>query len=129
MVRDKRGWFRVFEASVACLILLAVFLFVFIENKGLGDGEEQLKSKIIQTLEEINLNESLRSDILSENPGAIEVYLNESIGSLFEYKFLICDLGADCDFESSDDGLLVVSRIYAAEGSEYLPRELKIGLF
>ena len=85
---NSRGWFKVFEATVACLLVLGVFLFVF-EKLPQTNKTEVLDSRITNSLSGIDLNETLRNVFLANDSTVISNYFAISLGSLLNYQFFL----------------------------------------
>jgi hypothetical protein len=123
---NSRGWFRVFEATIACLILLGVFLFIFEPFTGDDGFEEGIEDLLRKSLENIELNESLRSAIIIEDSPVIDSYLQSVIWPFLNYSFVICDLEIDCAGVSSEKEVFVMSRVFSSSKTAYDPKQLKL---
>ena len=67
-MRNKRGWIRIVEAFIAVLLVAGILLFVI--NKGyIGrrDISQQVYDAQLAVLREIQLNDTLRTQILQED--------------------------------------------------------------
>ena len=64
--KNRRGWIRIVEAFTAILILAGIVLIV-VGNQGIKkpDNSEQIRNSEISILREVQLNETLRTEILS----------------------------------------------------------------
>lgn len=140
MIKEKRGWIRVVEAFVAILLIAGVLLIVV--NKGyIGkkDISKQIYDIEISILREIELNDSLRNEILSLPLGEDSVIVTEENlpntylkikgrpPEYLECKAKICKLDKICIW-TEDVGKDVYAEAVAisATNNVYSPRQLKI---
>ncbi len=108
MIKNKKGWVKIVEAFLAILLVAGAVLIVI--NKGYV-GEKDISSQVydvqIAILREIQLNKSLRSDILgttapsewndSNFPDSIKEKINSRIPSYLECEAKICGLSVSCE--------------------------------
>jgi hypothetical protein len=123
---NHRGWFKVFEATVACLLLLGVFLFVFKGNIVEVDIDGEVTSMLEHALFNIDFNESIRNAILSNDDALVEEYFSNHVSPFFEYSFLICNLGEECGLDKIDGEVFVVSRVVSSNTTSYSPKQINL---
>ena len=135
---NKRGWIRVVEAFVAVLLITGVLLIII--NKGYI-GKKDISNKVydaeLSILREIELNDSLRTEILSASPLPSEW---EDIGFPIDVKdkiearspeYLICvakicELDEICIIENIDKDVYAQAVAITATNEIYKPRQLKL---
>lgn len=138
-MKSRRGWIRVVEAFVAVLLIVGVLLFVI--NKGyIGkkDISKQIYDSEISILREIELNDILRSEILSlqidENgvmvtnsnlPNVYQKIKNRSPEYL-ECEGKICELDKICIIENTDKDIYAQAVAISSTNTIYSPRQLKL---
>ena len=137
-MKNKRGWIRVVEAFVAVLLITGVLLIII--NKGYI-GKKDISNKVydaeLSILREIELDDNLRSEILSANPlpinwgdtnfpvnvkNKIEVRSPEYL----ECKAKICELDKICIMENIDKDVYAQAVAISATNEIYKPRQLKL---
>ena len=65
-MKNKRGWIEIVEAFVAILLIAGVLLIVLTKgDTGKGDISKEVYDVELSILREIQLNDTLRADILS----------------------------------------------------------------
>ena len=141
---NKKGWIRIVEASIAVLFIAGVVLVV-INNNELGNNNEaslKILDAEISILREIQLNSSLRGEILSDSLSlpiesrevGFPVYVKDKIDSktpgylICVYK--ICSLNDECVLTVENSGSVYAESILITTNPEtappYSPRKLKI---
>jgi hypothetical protein len=109
-MRNKRGWMRILEATIAVLLVTGVLLFVYSEHNlsppGIDNYVSNLQKKI---LKDISLNWTRRNFVLNDsilNVDSFEFqqinsFVNQSIAQPpFNYSLKICNLGSPCNMNS-----------------------------
>ena len=139
---NKKGWIRIVEASIAVLFIAGVVLVV-INNNELGNNDSSLKilDVEISILREIQLNSSLRAEVLSdslslpiesENP-SFPQKVKDKIDSKTPVYLIcvskICSIIDECVLTAENSGSVYAESILITtnpESSSYSPRKLKI---
>ncbi len=137
MLKNKSGLIRIIEAFTMILIITGILLTVL--NKGYiskSDNSEKIYESEQAILREIQLNNSLRNEILAledlpvewENfPPNVknEILLETPIN--FECQAKICDLNEICSLNKEIEKEIYVQKtIITASLEKYSPRKLKI---
>ena len=144
MVKGKKGWIRIVEASIAVLFIAGVVLVVINNNE--LDGNDDVSLKIldaeISVLREIQLNSSLRAEVLSDSlslpiesgePGFPEK-VREKIDSKTPGYLIcvskICSIIDECVLTAENSGSVYAESVLITTNPEttppYSPRKLKI---
>lgn len=117
MINNKKGWIRIIEAAAAILLITGVLLVVI--DKGYfkrDDGSEAIYEKELAILREVQLNESLRGEVLSKditaspfewevgtNPAGLENVdqtMNDKRPIVLNCTAKVCPLESDCSLTS-----------------------------
>jgi len=112
LMRGKRGWIRILEATIAVLIVSAAMIAVSLQHPVRGTGSEEYAYGFQrQILSDIAMNSSLRLLVLNVEDDEVStdpkyVALNEFVGDqvpgVFGYLLRVCDLpeagGSDPNF-------------------------------
>lgn len=144
-MRNKRGWMRILEATIAVLLVTGVLLFVYSEHnlssQGIDDYASNLQKKI---LKDISFDSILRNFVLNDsilNVDSAEFqrvneFVNDSISQPpFNYSLRICDLGTPCKMNSEvfQDTLSYEIHseeiIISANILKYSPRKVRLFLW
>ena len=139
IIKHKRGWIKIVEAFTAILLITGFLLIVFdredLQNQGSSQKIYDEEQKILL---EIQLNDSLRNEILSYNsenfPVEMESFSNalkESIitktPSYLNCTGKVCSVQEDCGFGVNQSEEVYVQRILiSANLDTYNPRELSL---
>jgi len=140
MVRNKRGWIKVIEASISILMIASVVLVVLAQNPKLQD---EFNTKAIEEennmLLEIQNNQTLRNEILShaqdtltfdqdENSNILSKWLFYSTPEYLECSLLSCDPTVSCNKVSKDSKDLYVKQIVITSNKQTMNPRI-VGLF
>lgn len=142
MKYNKKGWIRLVEVFIAILLLTGVLLIV--SSKKSSDESNfqvEISKKELAILRDVELNNTLRTEILSVDSANLPVEW-ENFGSglqnvkdriiyltpkNLECKAKICYISQICLMEeSSEENLYVESVIISADVNTYSPRQLKL---
>jgi hypothetical protein len=142
MILGKRGWIRIVEASIAILFITGVILVVINSNELESGDEVSLKilEEEISMLREIQLNNSLREEVLSVSsfpvesgeagfPQEVEDKINSSIPNYLECALKICSIDSECILTTEISKSIYAESVLITtipESSSYSPRKLKI---
>lgn len=128
---NKSGWFRVFEASLATLLIIGSFLFLITQTPKENDFvEKTINLRIEKALENIDLNISLRKSILSNETGPLLDHFGRTLGTQISYKFKIYPLGEEYFIENvHNKEVNSYSRILSAEDSNYSPKLIVLNIY
>jgi hypothetical protein len=138
---QKKGWIRIIEAFVAILIVAGVLLVTVGEgyiNK--EDISEKVYNDQIKILREIELDSSLRNDILNlevsiipvesdepDFPQGLTDKINIRMPNYLECKAKICELEKVCALNSYVEKDVYAQPVaIAADENNYSPRQLKL---
>ena len=140
MVKNKRGWIRILEATIAVMIVSGVLIITYSNRIQIDKTTTNKNIQLIQQkiLSDINTNATLRKLVLKDG-GQIDSRIEtEYLKNLFPpntgYKLIKCDLGAtSCklsgpDFEKTlGKEVLVEETILAYEpGDNSMPQKVRI---
>lgn len=139
--KDKRGWLRVVEASLAVMMVLSSLLII--NNSVKQKQEVALDEDFYSLLEKIAENSTMRGDILSYNysnpsnaAGNYRIILNlnsflagEISDRAVNYSVSICSVRDNCNLETNIGGeIYSVERIITTNltGSGMNEKKIKI---
>lgn len=131
-MKNKNGWMKIVEAFVAILLVSGLLLVVI--------GDRQIKKVDlspmifdieISILREIQLNDSLRNQILSIGENSLPIvwagFPIEKVPSNLECESKICKVGVLCSSEKyPDQEVYSQSVIISADLQSFSPRVLKL---
>lgn len=139
---NKKGWIRLVEVFIAILLLTGVLLII--SNRSSSDKNNlqvEISKKEIAILRDIELNNALRTEILSVDSASLPVEWDNFGSELenvknriiyltpknLECKAKICLINEACIMEGlSGDNIYAESVIISADLDTYSPRELKL---
>ena len=121
MVMNKRGIWRVIEATMSVLIIVA-FLLILLSKKESLSEKEQISSKFRSTLNEISKNATLREAILMDDEASsqaeetvLQVFKIKINNFIFNYNITICSLNAVSCGNISQYSIKTSQEIYSEE--------------
>lgn len=139
MIKNKKGWIRVAEAFFAVLLVAGIVVVVAGGNNAQrGDLFERAQETQIEILREIQLDDSLRAEIIGtsgevewddeEFPSEVKQKIqDEKPVWLEDCQAKICNPGETCNInEPQEDNVFSESVIISANLTEYNPRVLKL---
>ena len=129
MIKGKKGWVKILEAFISVVLIIGVALIIINQKDFNVNGSSQ-KIYDIETsiLREIQLNNSLRSDVLNGlvSPG-INSTLNLKKPTYLDCQTKICGIGIICDLSINvEKNIYVRSVIISSNTTEYNPKQLKL---
>jgi hypothetical protein len=140
-MKNKKGWIRIIEAFVAVLLIMGIILLLIGQKQNSDNNfSKEIYEKEVNILREIQLNQTLRSEILSspvpassiqENlPEGLENKVLQETPSYLQCLVKICYLEEDCYLEGAE--IEIKKNIYSrsvpifSNLSFYSPRQIKL---
>jgi hypothetical protein len=141
MVKNKRGWIRIVEAFVAILLIAGILLLVvgqdYLQKEDISVG---IYKEEILILRQIQLNENLRSDLLTVSTlpiewndfstnglSNVESHIDSKVPSNLECVAKLCAIDILCDLTTTlDKDIYAQQVIISANLNDYKPRQLKL---
>jgi len=117
-MKNKRGWMRILEATIAVMIVSGVLVVVYSRQVDRGIAPtDYFYSLQWQILADISSRSDLRLAVLNvDNEGSadgnfsvINDFVNASVPEAFGYSLRVCDLGDDTDFCKMDSETYVAT--------------------
>jgi len=140
IIKSKRGWIRLVEVFIAILLITGVLLVVANRNNSYSKNDlyAEISKKELAILRDIELNDALRTEILSVTP-PVEwdnfgpelqnvknriIYLSPLT---LECKAKICLIEESCIMDDSYGKNVYAESVFiSANLSTYSPRQLKL---
>lgn len=140
-LKNKRGWLRIVEASIAILIILAAILIIYGNVKSDVTENTDISEMIRPILKEIAQNSSMREliftyDLIADSPA--NTMVNEQLSSFLSNKIKnpalgaraeICALDSPCPLKdqiSKDVAIYTDDYLITSNLTLFAPRRLKI---
>lgn len=140
--KDKRGWIKIVEAFTS-ILLVAGALIIIINSIGLEvpDSSLQVYDTQYSILKEIQLNSSLRDDVLaasnlpiewsdfdSSNLNEVKDKIEERKPGYLECEAQLCGIQGDCISNTipDDRNIFVQSAFFGADANSYNARKLNL---
>lgn len=127
MIKNKRGWLRIVEASIAVLLVASVIL-IMISRMPREDKTESVHELQRHILRQVSSNETLRGEILqSQNQyDKTEAFIQENLPVYYNFTIRICEVEEVCGMpfyierEVYADEILITANL-----TNYSPKKLK----
>jgi hypothetical protein len=128
VMKNKRGWLRIFEAIIAIMIILGALL-LFYKNANSGNDFSSYVSDLeSRILKDISTREDLRGFVLQGNETAISSFVFTSLPTNLNFTVKICGLNATvCSPNLAvDKDLIVQERIISSNLQIYSPKIIRL---
>jgi len=136
MIKTKRGWIRILEATIAVLMISGILIVVYSRYNIRDTGpEDYIYSLQRQILRDISSRTDLRSYALTDNTSILNDYVNEKIPTTFNYSLKICNFTSPptpCKLDATDFIVTMNTDIYveeiviSADFETYSPKKVKL---
>ena len=139
MVKNKQGWIRILEATIAVLMVSGIMITVYsrhIDNSaGPGDYIYSIQKQI---LKDISSRNDLRNYVLTDNLEELDNYVSGKIPTAFNYSLKICNFTnppEPCKLDAAefiatrDKDVYVEELIISADFEHYSPKNVKLFLW
>ena len=131
---QKKGWIRIIEAMVAILFITGVLLIIVSNNNESQENafSDEIRELELSILREIQLNSSLRQDILSQSsvPESVISKINSRTPAYLECEAVVCLPEESCDLVLANDNrnkdIYAESVIISSTLETFNPKQLKL---
>jgi len=98
MVKNKRGWITILEATIAVMLVSGVLVVVYVKQ-GTDDSpvQDYIFSLQRQILSDISARSDLRTLALEENEIALNVFAGSKVPIAYRYSLKLCGLENTAD--------------------------------
>lgn len=141
-MRNKRGWIRILEATIAVMIVAGVLVVVYAKQIDRGTGSvDYFHNLQRQILMDISASSNLRLMVLNGDGAGVSLFVGGKIPVAFGYYLRICGLGDVSDFckindvgvvaEIRDKDVFVEEIVVSADlgngsNAEYAPKKVRL---
>jgi len=139
-MKNKNGWIRILEATIAIMLVSGVLLVMNSRNVEKGDISERIYKLQKEILMDISLDSELRQNVLDVVPGAeddgnlsaLNEFADIKIPSSFGFRVRVCPLGNSCKLNWTDvrdtrnKDVYVEDVVIAGEHDEYDPKKVRL---
>ena len=132
---NKKGWIRIAEAFISVLLVIGAVIIAISGGMQREDASKKIYDIEIPVLREIQLNNSLRSEILGTNgiiiwenfPPETKSKITAEIPEWLECVAKICPSESPCLLEGeSEKNIYVQSLLITSTLNTFNPRQLKL---
>jgi len=126
--KNKKGWTTIVEVFIS-ILLLAGLMTVILNSGAVKDSgkSEVIYKEQARVLKIVQLNDSLRDQILNGNLNQVEQTINNTMPNYLECKAKICVLNGVCDLDIEIDKEVYVKRVLITTNMvKYDPKELRL---
>lgn len=136
-MKSKKGWIRIVEAFIAILIIAGILLIVLGEGYiSAKDNSEKIYNAQISMLREIQFNETLRGNAISEKILPIKNNLGKRIPSYLNCTLNLCEINSICEINLDLEKDVYSQEAFIGSGLftdatgyswlNYVPKKLKL---
>ena len=136
MIKSKRGWIRILEATIAVLMVSGILIVVYSRHNDKRTGpEDYIYSLQRQILRDIYSRNDLRNYALTENISILDDYVKGKIPKAFNYSLKVCNFTSPpgpCKLDAAEfiatrnNNIYVEEIIISADFEIYSPKKVKI---
>ena len=135
MVKNKRGWLRIMEATIAITILAGVLITIYSVNRSPVDLSESVYVLQDEFLRDVENSYNYRQWVLNEDISNLTDLASGYFPSYLNYSIVLCGLTEEvtpCKLDGDtylavqDKNLYVSQTIIATDIETYSPKILKI---
>jgi hypothetical protein len=137
MVKNKRGWMKIVEATLAVLIISGVLIAVYSSQPKQGDFSKEVANFQKQILMDFSSQTNLRLNVLNSDDPAdyleLKNYVANKIPSYLNFSLKICDLTDPPQPCKNDDYVNTIDKnvyvdeiIISAEIGQYEPKKVRL---
>lgn len=137
MVKNKKGWMRILEATIAVLIVSSVLIMIYSGQPKRTDASEEISNLQKSILSEMAADNNLRSHVLNSeinsNYDMLVQYVRGKIPSHLNFSLRICSLSeASCKLHEDlfktliDKEVFVEEVIISTDLSTYNPKKVRL---
>lgn len=132
---NKRGWIKVIEAFVTILLIIGVLIIVINQTRGKEDISSKVYNTELAILREVELNDSLREEIVNVEPPInwdnlppnVKNKIIQRTPQYLDCQAMICAPSDSCDLDDYLEKDIYVRFVLITSTLEnYQPRKLKI---
>ena len=128
MVMNKKAWLRIFEVSIAVVLILSSILLIYNAQQGSRIETDTITDWQVEILRTIADDNDLRNYVVQNNSTAITDFINDSISSNLNFYIRICPLVGSCSLDAPGvvgKEIFVQERIISGTIEEYSPKRLR----
>ena len=126
VIRGKRGWLRILEASIAIILILSVILVLYTKSVSVPKKADAVYNLQKTILDEIAANSELRAQIIKNDVSGALVFVAERTPVNFNSDVKICEINEICNLPQYRDNVFSSERIISSTLDKYSPKKLKI---
>jgi len=139
---NKKGWIKVMEAAIVILLISGILIFIIGQLKEREDVSSQIYYKEIGILRDIELNDTLREEIINvadeslpvkwedfDSNGLTETRkkIESKTPNTLNCEAMVCFPNSECGLENpSEKDIYVKSVLILSTLENYNPRQLKL---
>ncbi|MCK5449268.1 hypothetical protein KAI32_00205 [Candidatus Pacearchaeota archaeon] len=136
MIKNKRGWIRILEATIAILMVSGILIVVYSRHIDKNTGpEDYIYSLQRQILNDISSRNDLRSYALTENISVLDDYVYGKVPTTLNYSLKICNFTnppTPCKLDATefiatrDNNIYAEEIIISADFKTYDPKKVRL---
>jgi len=128
VLNNKRGWLRILESFIGVMIIAGVLLFIYSDQPKQKIDTSYISYLQSQVLDEIEINESLRNDILSGKITLINKSAEAKIPNTMGFEVKVCELQDEvgCKGTYIEKERFTKDKIIATNLTFYSPKKVRL---
>jgi hypothetical protein len=145
MIKGKKGWIRILEATIAIMLVSGVLLVMYSRSVDKVDISERVYSLQQEVLMDIALDSVLRQNVLDVvldddgkpeeedvNLKELNLFADTKMPDAFNFRVRVCALGVPCKLNSTDvrdtrnKDVYVEDIVLAGTHDNYDPKKVRL---
>jgi len=134
MIKGKKGWLRILEATIAIMLVSGVLLVMYSRSVEQVDISERVYTLQKEVLMDIALDSGLRDDALNNRESELNEFADEKIPDAFEFRVIVCELESPVGCNLVDDDVRITRDkdvyvediVIAGAHDDYDPKKVRL---
>ena len=126
VIKNKRGWIRIFEAVIAVLLILSALLLIYKSQQVVPQESKYVQDWQVEILARIAENDELRNATINKETTPLNNFIEEMLLPNLNFTLKICNLTGPCSMEFYvERNIYVQERIISGTLEEYSPKKIR----
>jgi hypothetical protein len=126
VIKNKRGWLKIFEAVIAIMLILGAVLLIYANQQTTNTNQRYIADWQVEILNRIAENETLRNATINLQEAPINHFIENNTPPNLNFTIKICNLTGPCglDIYISED-VFSQERIISGLIDNYNPKRIR----
>ncbi len=127
VIRNKRGWLKIFEAVIAIMLILGAVLLIYSNQQNTNTNQRYIADWQVEILNRIAENETLRNATINLQEAPIKNFIENNTLPNLNFTIKICNLTGPCGLDIYIPGdVFSQERIISGLIDHYNPKRIRL---